>query len=68
VRSVIRRAPQCGQIARLARDDEAGNTTAVRLHVHGGEELDQVHADDAVEHFRRRRAGDVDRGRHAQDP
>ena len=48
-------------------DDEAGKATAVRLCVHGGEELGEVRAHDAVEHARRRRSGDVD-GSHAIRP
>jgi len=46
-------------------DDEAGHPTAVRFGVQGREEFDEVRADDAVEHTRRRRAGNVDDGRHA---
>jgi len=45
-------------------DDEAGETAAVRLRVHGAEELGEVRAHDAIEHTRRWRARHVD-GRHA---
>jgi hypothetical protein len=45
-------------------DDEAGEPTAVRLRLHGGQELAEVRAHDAVEDSRRRRSGHVD-GRHA---
>ena len=45
-------------------DDEARETTAVR--VHGGEELGEVHAHDAIEYAGRRRSGRVG-GRHAVD-
>jgi len=48
-------------------DDEARETAAVGLRVHGGQELGEVRAHDAVEHPRRRRARHVDGG-HAIHP
>jgi hypothetical protein len=47
--------------------DEPGETAAVRLRVHGGEELGEVRAHDAVEHACRRRSRHV-YGGHAIRP